>query len=89
VESNTREPHISKDVLRGLRSISITDPTLTSGDWSPLTDLLARRAAIGNRIPFLHLDCYPHMSEDVFESIRQAVDVFEEWESYEESDDDY
>jgi hypothetical protein len=89
VEPNTREPHVSKDVLRGLRSILITDPTLTGSDWSPLTDFLTRRAAIGNRISFLHLDCYPRMSEDVFESIRQAVDVFEEWESYEDSDDGY
>jgi hypothetical protein len=43
-----RDPNIFKDLLRGLRSISITGPSLSDGDWSPFTNFLTRRAAVGN-----------------------------------------
>jgi hypothetical protein len=81
-----RESHGFKDLFRGLRSISISEPTLSGGDWSPLTIFLARRAAVGNRISSLRLHCYPRMEEDVVESIKREVEVFE-WGSYEENDD--
>jgi hypothetical protein len=89
VEPDIREPRVFKDLLRGLRSISITDPTLTGGDWSPLTNFLTRRVSVGNQISSLRLGHYPRMGENVAESIRRAVDVFEEWESYDASDDGY
>ena len=78
VEPDTREPHVFKDLLRGLRSITITEPRLSGGDWSPLTNFLTRRAAVGNRISSLSLSYYPHMDESVVESIRHVVDVFED-----------
>ena len=78
VEPATREPHVFKDLLHGLRSISITRSGLSGDDWSPLTNFLARRAAVGNRISSLSLRGYPPMGEDVVESIRRAVEVFED-----------
>jgi hypothetical protein len=81
VEPDTREPHVFKDLLRGLRSITIIRPHLSGGDWSPLTNFLTRRAAVGNRIPSLRLARYPHMDEGVIESIKRAVEVFEDWGS--------
>jgi hypothetical protein len=89
IEPDIREPHVFRDLLRGLHSITMTTSRLSGGDWSPLTNFLTRRAAVGNRISSLQLACYPRMSGDVFESIRQAGEIFEEWESYEESDDGY
>jgi hypothetical protein len=97
VEPDTRKPHVFKDLLRGLHSISIIEPRLSGGDWSPLTNFLTRRAAVGNRISSLSLSGYPHMGEGVVESIRQAVEVFEDGgsdhgsddESDDESDDGY
>ena len=73
-----REPHIFKDLLRRLRSISISDPNLDGGDWSPLTDFLARCTAVGNQISFFSLSGYPHMGEGVVDSIRRAVEIFED-----------
>jgi hypothetical protein len=78
VEPDTREPHVFKDLLRGLRSITITGPRLSGGDWSPLTNFLARRAAVGNQISSLSLSRHPRMGEDVVESITRAVEVFED-----------
>ena len=85
-----REPHGFKDLLRGLRSISISisKPTLSGGDWSPLTNFLARRAAVGNRISPLGFHRYSRMGEGVVESIKREVEIFEERESHEESDGD-
>ena len=82
-----RKPHVFKDILRGLRSISISEPSLSGGSWGPLTTFLARRAAVGNRISSLRLHGYPRMGEAVVQKIRNTVEVFEEWEYYEESDD--
>ena len=42
-------PHTFKGFLPSLDRVFITQPTL-SGDWSPFTDFLSRRAAFGNRI---------------------------------------
>jgi hypothetical protein len=81
VEPNTREPHIFKDLLRGLRSISVPRYRL-SDDWSPFTSFLTRRAAVGNRISSLSVPYYGDMDEDVVQSIRCAVDVFEDGGSY-------
>jgi hypothetical protein len=79
VEPDIREPHVFKDLLRGLRSITITDSRLSGGDWSPLTNFLTRRAAIGSRISSFSLGYCPRMDESVVESIRRAVEVFERW----------
>jgi hypothetical protein len=86
VEPVTREPHVFKDLLRGLRSISITRFGLSGDDWSPLTNFLARRAAVGNRISSLSVRGYPPMGKDVVESIRRTVEVFEDMESDNGSD---
>ena len=90
-EPKTREPYTSKDLPRRLRSITITDPSLIDGDWGPLTNFLTRCAAVGSRIPFLGLRCHPQMGEDVVESIRCAVGVFEDRENHDgtgDGDDD-
>ena len=76
-EPDTREPRVFKDLLRGLRSITMTGPILSGGNWSPLTNFLTRRAAIGNRISTLSLSHYPRMGDDVVESIMRVVEVFE------------
>jgi hypothetical protein len=87
VEPDTREPHVFKNLLPMLRSITITEPNLSGGDWSPLTNFLTRRAAVGNRISSLSLGPHPHMGEAVVECIRRAVDVFEDEGSYYGGDD--
>ena len=87
MEPDAREHHIFEDLLRGLRCISISDPSLTGGDWGPLTAFLIRRAAVGKRISSLRLNCCPRMGEDVVDSTRRVVEVFEEWGSYDECDD--
>jgi hypothetical protein len=76
-EPEIHEPHVFKDILRGLHSISISEPSLSGGDWSPLTNFLVRRAAVGNRISSLKLHCYPRTGESVVESIRHVVEVLE------------
>ena len=81
VEPDTREPHVFNDLLRGLRSITIIGPDLSDGDWSPLTNFLTRRAAVGNRISSLRLARYPHMDEGVIESIKRVVEIYEDWGS--------
>jgi hypothetical protein len=86
VEPDIREPHVFKDLLRGLHSISITRPGLSGDDWSPLTNFLARRAAVGNRIYSLRLNHRLRIGEDVAESIRRVVGVFEDVESDDRSD---
>jgi hypothetical protein len=78
VEPYIREQHVFRDLLRGLRSITITAPRLSGGDWSPLTNFLARRAAVGNQISSLSLCRCPRMDEGVVESIRGAVEGFEQ-----------
>jgi hypothetical protein len=87
VEPELCEPHVFRELLPGLRSIWISDPILSGGDWSPLTNFLNRRAAVGHRISSFSLSGYPHMGEDVAESIRGAVEVFEDGGSCDESDD--
>jgi hypothetical protein len=85
VEPDTREPHVFKGLLRGLRSITITEPDMSwdDDDWTPLTNFLTRRAAVGNPISHLKLECYPRMGEGVAESIRRAVEIFEDDGGYE------
>ena len=80
--------HVFKDLLRGLRSISITRSGLSGDDWSPLTNFLARRAVVGNRISSLSLRGCPPMGEDVIESIRRTVEIFEDVESDDGSESD-
>jgi len=69
--------HASQELLRSLDRIVITKPTLGGGDWSPLTNFLSSRAAVGKRISSLKLSGHPHMDEDVVRSIKRVVDVFE------------
>jgi hypothetical protein len=88
VEPDTRKPHVFKDLLRRLHSITIIEPSLSGDDWSPLTNFLTRRGAVGARISSLSLSGYPHMGEGVVESIRRAVDVFEGRGSDDGSDDE-
>ena len=86
-EPYTCEPHASEDLLRGLRSISIADSSLSGGDWGPFTRFLTRRATVGNRISSLRFSNCPDMSEGVAESIKRAVGVFhDEDEDRRESD---
>ena len=82
IESDIHGPHTFKELLPSLDRIMITWPTLTSGDWSPFTNFLSRRAAVGNRISSLRLDCHPHMDDDVLETIKFAVKTFEDKESH-------
>ena len=81
-EPDTREPHIFKDLLPGLRSISVPRYRRSGYDWSPLTSFLTRRTAVGNRISSLNIHYYGGMDDDVVESILCAVDVFEDGRSY-------
>jgi hypothetical protein len=76
-EPDIREPHVFKVLLRGLRSISTSDPS-PSGDWSTLTDFLACRAVVGNRISSLSLSGYPHMGVGAVESTKRVVGFFED-----------
>jgi hypothetical protein len=78
VEPDIYEPHVFKDLLPELRFLTITHPSPSGGDWSPLTNFLACRAAVGNRIYSLRLVDYPRIDEDVLENIRRAVEVFED-----------
>ena len=81
VEPDACEPHVFKDLLCGLRFVTIANPSLSGGDWSPFTNFLAHRAAVGRRVSSLSLSSYPsypRMSEGVVESIRRAVEVFED-----------
>jgi hypothetical protein len=97
IEPDIREPHVFKDLLPRLRSISIIKPRLSGGDWSPLTNFLIRRKAVGNRISSLNIGHHPPMDEDVAKVIRSAVGIFEGYErgvlsddgSSDESDDSY
>ena len=68
-------------LLYGLRSITIASPRLSDGDWSLFTNFLTGRAAAGHQIASLSLSRYPHMGEGVVESIRGAVEVFEDGRS--------
>ena len=77
VEPEICGPHTFGEFLPGLNRIVITRPTLSGGDWSPLTNFLSHRAAVGNSISFLKISNHPHMDEDVVESIKCAVKVFE------------
>ena len=87
IEPDAREPHVFKDFLPGLRSITISEPRLSDGDWSPLTNFLTRRTAVGNRISFLKLSRYPPMDGDVVEGIRHAMGALEDGENDGGSDD--
>jgi len=71
------EPHEFESLLSKLVSISINEISLGGGDWSPLTNFLARRAAVGKPISLLRLGGYLEMGDDVVESIQRVVKVFE------------
>ena len=72
-----RRPHASRELLPGLDHIEIAEPTLRGGDWSPLTNFLSHRAAVGKRISSLRMTGHPHMDEEVVASMECVVDVFE------------
>ena len=76
VEPDICEPHIYKDLLLGLNHITFAEPTLSGGDWGPLTNFLSRRAAVGNQISSLSLRAgRPRMGENVVKSIEGLVEV--------------
>ena len=79
-------PHTSEDALRSLDHIVITRPDLNGGGWSPLTNFLSRRAAVGNRVSSLRLRDHQNMDKAVVKSIRCAVKVFEAGSSYDYED---
>ena len=83
VEPGVYGSHVFMDLLHSLDHIVIIAPTLSGGDWSPLTDFLSRRAAAGNPISSLWISCRPHMDEDVAGNIKRAVKGFK----HEGSDD--
>ena len=83
VEPDIPGSHAYKELLPSLDRIVIAKPSL-SEDWSPFTDFLSRRAAVGNKISFLRLGWHPPMDGDVVDSIEDAVKIFED-----EGDDDY
>lgn len=76
VEPDIHEPQIFKDLLCGLDSISIIDPSLSGGDWSPFTKFLSRRAAVGNPVSSRSLSSRPQSGQDVAERIECAVKAF-------------
>ena len=87
------ESHAQKELLRRLNHIVITRPTLRLGrcDWTPLTDFLFNRAAIGNRISSLKLTGdHRFVDNEVVGSIERVVDVFEdEGENEYDGSDEY
>ena len=89
VEPNIRELHTSEKLLPSLDCIMISQPTLSGDDWTPFTDFLSRRAAVGNPISSLRFQgSRPHMDEDVSECIGRAVKDFEDEGSDEDEDSD-
>jgi len=78
MEPDIREPHTFQELLPRLEHIIIIKPALSGDDWSPLTNFLSRRAAVGNRISSLRLSGHPRMDGDVVENIKRVVDVFED-----------
>jgi len=76
IEPDIRGPRTFKDLLRGLDRIDIMKPVLGGGGWSPLTNFLTRRAAVGNQISSLRMSGHPWMSPEVVDGIKRAVKVF-------------
>jgi len=79
VEPGIRGPYTFGELLRGLDCIKISSPTLGRGGWSPLTNFLTHRAAVGKPISLLVLNDCPRMPPEVVESIKRVVDVLERW----------
>ena len=75
VETDIPEHTTLKDPLRSLDHIMITEPYFSDGDWTPLTNFLSRRAAVGNGISSLKLSGFLQMDEGVVESIERVVKV--------------
>ena len=78
VEPEICGSHKFEELLPSLDHIVITKPTLSGRGWSPLTNFLSRRAAVGNRISSLRISCRPHMDEDIAGDIKRAVTVYED-----------
>ena len=77
IETDIRGPRTFKDLLPGLDRIEIVEPTLGPSGWSPLTNFLTRRAAVGNQISSLRMSDHPRLTPRVVDSIKRAVGVFE------------
>lgn len=77
-EPEIRGPHRYRELLPSLDHLEIIYPYSADDDWSPLTNFLSRRAAVGNRISLLSVSNRPYMDEDAVESIKCAVKVFED-----------
>ena len=73
-----------EDLLPWLHSISIYEPCLSGGDWTPLTSFLTHRAAIGKKLWWLRISDYLYMGEVMIECLERVVGS---WEG-ECSDDD-
>ena len=76
VEPEISGPHTFKDLLCGLDHIEITEARL-GGGWDAITNFLSRRAAVGKRISSLSLNGSLQMDENMAESVKRVVDVFE------------
>ena len=77
IEPDISGAHTPNDILSGLGSLEVSRST-SSGGWGAFTNFLSRRAAAGNRIHSLLLyGCRP-MGQDVVESIKRAVDIFDD-----------
>ena len=93
VEPDPCGSYTHEELLPSLERITITQSTLRH-DWSPLTNFLSHRSAIGNPISLLRLRKHPYLDEDVVESIKRVVKVFkgdcsdEEESDMERSDED-
>jgi hypothetical protein len=65
-------------LLPSLKYLSILEPRLDRGDWTPLTTFLSRRASVGNRLESLEIGPYrPHMCSNVAEEMKKLVGHFE------------
>ena len=69
-------PGEDEAILHSLQCISLRELVVDDGDWSPLTNFLARRASYGNRLDVLEIS-RSHMCPEVMESIGGVVQELE------------
>lgn len=77
VEPDTGGAHDCEKFLPSLRYLSLFEPLLDGGDWSPLLTFLSRGGFSRNRLDLLTIYGCPHMCLDVVENIRRIVRRFE------------
>ena len=76
VEPVPRGTHTYAELLPSLKYLSLNSPTLSGGDWSPLTTFLSRRASAGNRLEYLTIRECSHMCPSVVKDIKRMVKSF-------------